>query len=503
MNRETALYEARCLVEDGRPEAALVVVRAVLAFHNPYLHRPDPSLCELAELYIRVADDDPAETGVVDWAVYLHRTTRSDQTTALLTDLATQHGTAADQPAMPVRHPPCGFRAADRIAERFAVIALLHACGLHGPAHRETLAALAQWMPHHDKAPDITCTYLADAIAATDQWARPGAARALRAAYSGILPANRATGQQLPPIPLQNIKHGRRGRVRSADCDVVTGETVFPDDSWWAIREDLFEATRTRATDLWSVEVLQPWLAANPTTVRALRRMGEPDMATVALDAEDRWTLYALSRVVELLLRPWQPQPAESGGEEDSDEWLTRQAYRDFRAAVGATFPVVAAFHPFLHEIVEVEQAEDPDEQPSVVAERWPGSFIGSLVLARAGVSVRAGAHHLDARVATTSPLLWSWDRRYRPAMDLSHGWGHNSQWRTDFRRDYLLPDRLLYNADAALTAPRAQPGREVPDEIVAELVRYRSSIRVEHDPDEWWIWDCHYSEPALGTGAN
>jgi hypothetical protein len=83
---------------------------------------------------------------------------------------------------------------------------------------------------------------------------------------------------------------------------------------------------------------------------------------------------------------------------------------------------VKAAFHPFLHEIVDVEQADDPDEEPSVVAERWPGSFIGSLVLVRAGVSVRAGAHHLDARVATTSPLLWSWTRRYRPATDLSHG---------------------------------------------------------------------------------
>jgi hypothetical protein len=219
MNRETALHEARCLAEDARPEAALVMARAVLAFHNPYLHRPDPTLCGLAELYIRVADNDPAEAGVIDWAVYLHRATRSDQTAALLTELACQHGTPVGRPTMPVQRPASGFPAADRIAERFAVIALLHACGLHGPAHRETLAALAQWMPHHDKAPEVTCTYLADAIAATDQWGRPGAARALRAAYSGILPANRDHGQghasgegRVSPVPARDrrCRTGRR-----------------------------------------------------------------------------------------------------------------------------------------------------------------------------------------------------------------------------------------------------------------------------------------------------
>jgi hypothetical protein len=33
--------------------------------------------------------------------------------------------------------------------------------------------------------------------------------------------------------------------------------------------------------------------------------------------------------------------------------------------------------------------------------------------------------------------------------------------------------------------------------------VRYRSSVRLEHDPDKWWIWDRHHSEPASGTGAS
>jgi hypothetical protein len=160
-------------------------------------------------------------------------------------------------------------------------------------------------------------------------------------------------------------------------------------------------------------------------------------MASAGLETDDSWTVYAVSRVIDMLLQPWQAQPP---GGEIRDEWSARLAYRDFRAGIGATFPQASGFHPFLHEIVTVEQAEDPDEEPSVVAQWWPGSLIGSLMLVRAGVTVRAGAHHLDARMATTSPLLWVWRRRHRPAMDLSHGRGHNSQWRTAFAATTYCP---------------------------------------------------------------
>jgi hypothetical protein len=30
-----------------------------------------------------------------------------------------------------------------------------------------------------------------------------------------------------------------------------------------------------------------------------------------------------------------------------------------------------------------------------------------------------------------------------------SFGWGHNSQWKTDFRRDYLTADSYQFNVDA------------------------------------------------------
>ncbi|MFD0531918.1 hypothetical protein ACFQ1I_43790 [Kitasatospora arboriphila] len=47
-------------------------------------------------------------------------------------------------------------------------------------------------------------------------------------------------------------------------------------------------------------------------------------------------------------------------------------------------------FDPFLHEIVEVEQADDPAAPIEVTEVLWPGLMLGELLFSRAGVRVRA-----------------------------------------------------------------------------------------------------------------
>jgi hypothetical protein len=47
--------------------------------------------------------------------------------------------------------------------------------------------------------------------------------------------------------------------------------------------------------------------------------------------------------------------------------------------------------------------------------------------------------------------MYWAYTRRNRPAADLSHGWGSNSQWATDFRRDYVTADAYVYNVDGTI----------------------------------------------------
>jgi len=48
--------------------------------------------------------------------------------------------------------------------------------------------------------------------------------------------------------------------------------------------------------------------------------------------------------------------------------------------------------------------------------------------------------------------LYFTYLRRSRPTCDLSHGWGSNSQWSTDFRRDYAGGGMLHHNVDGVAT---------------------------------------------------
>jgi hypothetical protein len=98
-------------------------------------------------------------------------------------------------------------------------------------------------------------------------------------------------------------------------------------------------------------------MSAHSSVLAALRRVGEATTAAVALAREDLWALYALSSVMELLILPGQPPAIDPG---DPADWLASSTYGRFVAAVGGTFPQGEGFHPFLHEIVEVEPADDP-----------------------------------------------------------------------------------------------------------------------------------------------
>lgn len=197
-----------------------------------------------------------------------------------------------------------------------------------------------------------------------------------------------------------------------------------------------------------------------------------------------------MSRVIDVLVSAFQPDNPDPG----LLDWTSGKpwwrgtipgtsAWPAFRAAIGAAPLAESSFHPFFHEIVSVQVSDDADEPPSLIGEYWPGALVGSLLVARAGVAIRAGAHHVDRDVASRSALYWAWWRRNRTAVDLSHGWGHNSQWGTDFRRDYVADDHLYYNVDAD---PSRRSDRDLNDADRLDLLRHRCSIRTDLGADQW-----------------
>ncbi|MGI5451828.1 hypothetical protein ACQEWB_01310 [Streptomyces sp. CA-249302] len=208
----------------------------------------------------------------------------------------------------------------------------------------------------------------------------------------------------------------------------------------WDDARELFEALHDHTGPDAYTAVLEPWLARAEGAYREELVEGVALLVRTTADGLDGrcqdplWELYALSRVSDLLLLPCQP-PGDP--DEPSTATVTTAQYLELFGRLGMTpFEETEAFDPFLHEIVEVDQTEDPDEPIRITGLVWPGLRHGSLLFNRAGVRVRAGVRHAERGVADRSPLYWSHRRRHRPTVDLSQGWGHNSQWRTDFRVD-------------------------------------------------------------------
>ena len=221
--------------------------------------------------------------------------------------------------------------------------------------------------------------------------------------------------------------------------------------------------------DLWDYggttayqDILLPWLLgvrhvlADMARYRTLNTIHNPYLVT----DQDLYQWYALGRCNDFLLRVFESMPNHYGVTPKDRVWrqiITPDEYLNFFrmlefeifANEGDYLALPQPFAPFYHEIVEV--IEDPNWLGDPVAEHayWPGLLFGQMMFSRAGVRVRCRSGDLNKQIAETSRLYFTYSRLHRSTEDLSYGWGHNSQWVTDFRRDYDTGDAFHYNVDA------------------------------------------------------
>lgn len=220
-----------------------------------------------------------------------------------------------------------------------------------------------------------------------------------------------------------------------------------------------------------SQDVLAPWL---PKARRALdglqpyRRMNTPrNQYDIIID--DLWQWYALSRVNDYLLVNFQAAPDfYAAPPRQADQWrewmvnvghehlvkwegstVTAAEYLGFFEPLGFRSFTHLPYSPFRYEIVEVSEAPEED---GVTVDHvfWPGLMFGDMMFSRAGVRVRGPGHLIHKAVAENSRLYFTHWRLRRETEDESHGWGHNSQWRTAFHRDYESDGHFHYNVDAS-----------------------------------------------------
>lgn len=239
-------------------------------------------------------------------------------------------------------------------------------------------------------------------------------------------------------------------------------------------------------------DLLRPWLREHRDERRwfgALARQRPPTVP--AMSREDSWRLYAMSRIADLLRLSCARRP---GHEEVWRCTTPLAAYLELMDELGFQRVKQPDFHPFFHEVVVVEQDPDDDAPVRILAELWPAHALGPLLFARAGCRVAAGRRHMVKEIAEGSTLYWAWARNNRPVHDLSLGWGHASQWRTAFRRDYMLGDELHYNVDAA-PLPLDEDD-DLTDDDRLELLRHRCFVRCPEPHDDRFPYDLRHREP-------
>lgn len=262
----------------------------------------------------------------------------------------------------------------------------------------------------------------------------------------------------------------------------------------WA---ELYEALQDHDGPDAYADVLEPWPARHPDESRWLADFSQrSDSGWQAADNEDVCRLYAIFRVASLMLLRFQ---SGNGGENEyAGPAVSVEQYRRFFEAMGFHVPAAGRFHPFFHEILGVRQSSVAQEPVTIVEQAWPPLMLRNLMFCRAGVVVAGGSDHVVKAIAERSRLYWTFRRRDRPCADESHGWGHNSSWRTMLRRDYRSVHGFHYNVDGKRFLDNDTGKVDGLDAATwIELVRHRGLVRSVADDSDLYPYPWSYTEAA------
>lgn len=245
------------------------------------------------------------------------------------------------------------------------------------------------------------------------------------------------------------------------------------------------------------VDVLTPWIERNTAEIECLRsirlRTGRP---IPNVPEDERWLLYSASRVFELLALRFQK------GQADGSEWpgpaISEEELVCFAERISLDVVRPDKYSPFHHEIAALSDSSEGAQSPQIVKYHWPCLMLGPLLLMRAGVTLSANSSAMHPEVAGTSTLYWAFRRKTRPHHDLAHGWGHNSSWRTSFRRDYHLGDTFHFNVDGAVDLLELQADSRNEEGLSPkermELLASRCFVTVTKDSVDHFPYDDRFS---------
>ncbi len=253
---------------------------------------------------------------------------------------------------------------------------------------------------------------------------------------------------------------------------------------------ELYEEILTYGGTNLSDDILIPWVDSNASIVLWLEGISTMQPSDAEnFNQEDSWELYALSRVLDLLTLGFQP----NNNCDDSpygNPLLTVNEYIYFAELLGCKPVDHTQYNPFYHEILEAKPGFGDLKLMEVV---FPALMLNQLLIKKAGTIVACNSEKYNLSVINQSTIYWAFRRKNRPYSDLSHGWGHNSQWRTSCRLDFDAGGKYYFNAGGSrdLNSPNADTLKILEEdqltlENAIELTINRHFIHVEDNNDQY-----------------
>ena len=271
-------------------------------------------------------------------------------------------------------------------------------------------------------------------------------------------------------------------------------------------------------------EIILPRLEQAQNTINSLEKyklLNSPSNL-YEVESEELWQWYALGRLNDYLLMRFQlREDFYRATVHQSPEWqawmkrvghehflnwegsvISEDQYIEFFDSLGFHSFTNQPYHPFYYEIVEAVETPQLSEEIRVDHVFWPGLMFGNMMFSRAGVRVLFRSCILEKAIAENSRLYFTYWRFRRETADLSHGWGHNSQWRTNFRRDYETVAQYHFNVDGYRALGenhdyRAYLNEEEPDDLTMteriELLVNRCFVSCRKKDIDRWPFDDRY----------
>lgn len=240
-------------------------------------------------------------------------------------------------------------------------------------------------------------------------------------------------------------------------------------------------------------DLLKPW-GEKFQTQKFTRSLVNPSDLT----PEVNWELYALSRILDLLALRLMHGPTNYESSFMNPD-MSISDYVDFVELLGfrAEYPV--DYHPFNCEVIETRSGDIDYEIVSCI---FPAIKFNNLLIKRSGVVIRNDSNNFDLNLINSAAIYWAFRRSNRACFDLSHGWGGNSQWRTEFRIDLETEKNYLYNINGKFDLnlktnetlnELASQNLEVSEAI--ELLVNRQFISCRKDDSDLFPYDFRYEE--------